>query len=86
MRAILFLGLVLVVFFAIRYLINSFKVKPNEATTRSGSGDSANETSQQSEKIVACEHCQLHIPLSQAQISDGKYFCSQQHLEDFSSK
>lgn len=85
MRAILFLGLVLIVFFAIRYLINSFKTL--QATTRPGSDDSApDNNSQQPEQMVACEKCQLHFPVSQAITQDGKHFCSQQHLEDFSRK
>ncbi|MDH5259470.1 MAG: metallothionein [Gammaproteobacteria bacterium] len=35
----------------------------------------------QEEKMVACDICQLHIPENEALQKDGKYYCSQEHLE-----
>jgi len=33
------------------------------------------------EKIVACDVCQLHIPENEALQKDGKFYCSQEHLD-----
>ena len=33
------------------------------------------------ENTVRCAHCQLHIPEHEALFHDGRYYCSQQHLE-----
>jgi len=33
------------------------------------------------EKTVRCAHCQLHIPINEAVSRNGRYYCSQQHLE-----
>ena len=30
---------------------------------------------------VRCAHCQLHIPEHEALFHNGRYYCSQQHLE-----
>ncbi|MFO7603260.1 MAG: PP0621 family protein [Gammaproteobacteria bacterium] len=35
----------------------------------------------QVENIVRCEVCQLHIPESEAIEDDGRYYCSQKHLQ-----
>ena len=31
--------------------------------------------------MVRCSHCQVHLPQTQALQEDGKWFCSQAHLE-----
>ena len=36
---------------------------------------------QDEQKMVQCEVCQLHIPENEALQRDGKFFCSQEHLE-----
>ncbi|MDH5369479.1 MAG: PP0621 family protein [Gammaproteobacteria bacterium] len=33
------------------------------------------------QKMVQCEICQLHIPENEALQRDGEFFCSQEHLE-----
>lgn len=48
---------------------------------------SANKTShvakKQSEhdKMVRCDICQLHVPENEALKKNGKFYCSQEHLE-----
>lgn len=38
------------------------------------------------ETMVACRHCQLHVPVSEA-IEDGdEFFCSQQHRLEWQQK
>jgi len=39
--------------------------------------------SNQSEKMVKCEHCGLHLPEKEALTHNGNHFCSQQHLDEY---
>jgi len=32
-----------------------------------------------STRIVKCEHCEVHLPESDAVVHDGHWFCNQQH-------
>ena len=32
------------------------------------------------EDMVRCEHCGVHLPRSESHTSDGKVFCSEDHL------
>lgn len=32
------------------------------------------------ENMVACAHCGVHLPRSEAQVQDGKFYCSAAHL------
>lgn len=36
---------------------------------------------EKSEKMVQCEVCQLHIPENEALKLNGKFYCSQAHLD-----
>lgn len=40
-----------------------------------------NKSEQNAEKMVKCHHCGLHILEQEALQSNGKYYCSQDHLE-----
>lgn len=40
----------------------------------------ARQKSQEEQKMVACDICQLHIPENEALQRDGKFYCSQKHL------
>jgi len=31
------------------------------------------------ESMVACRHCQLNVPTSEALVEDGHYYCSEEH-------
>lgn len=35
---------------------------------------------QEEQKMVRCDVCQLHIPEKEALQHDGKFYCSQEHL------
>ncbi len=30
--------------------------------------------------MVCCQHCNIHIPVNEAIIKEGKYYCSPEHL------
>jgi uncharacterized protein len=32
------------------------------------------------EDMVRCTHCGVHLPRSEGHVSDGKVFCSEEHL------
>ena len=36
---------------------------------------------EKTKKMVQCEICQLHIPENEALQRDGRFFCSQEHLD-----
>ena len=36
----------------------------------------------QEKTMVACDVCQLHIPEDEALQKDGKFYCSQKHLDN----
>jgi len=36
---------------------------------------------QEEQKMVQCDFCQLHVPEDEALQRDGKFYCSQEHLE-----
>ncbi len=39
---------------------------------------------QRSQKMVKCSHCGIHIAETEALKKGEHFFCSQQHLDDFS--
>jgi uncharacterized protein len=40
----------------------------------------ADQAKPNSENMVRCTHCGVHLPLSEATLSQGDYFCSNDHL------
>lgn len=41
---------------------------------------SATNTGRDSESMVQCAYCGIHLPQSESVQSDGQYFCSQAHV------
>jgi uncharacterized protein YpmS len=71
--------LVLIVWLAItivkRMLANSDTTKPNSTAT-------GNDNSHQhAESMVQCSACQVHLPRSEAFLVEGKFYCSQAHID-----
>lgn len=46
-------------------------------------GETQQHTNGQAEQVVACQHCGLHIPESEAIKQQQQSFCSQQHLDAY---
>lgn len=40
----------------------------------------------QPEEMVQCQHCKLHLPKSEARTVDGRFYCSQEHLNSVDEK
>ncbi|TNC96790.1 MAG: hypothetical protein FD121_1031 [Gallionellaceae bacterium] len=39
-----------------------------------------------SEDMVRCAQCGVHLPKSEATLSDGKHFCGEAHRREYESK
>ena len=44
---------------------------------------SGQKQSTKSKDMVQCEHCKTFLPKDDAIVMDSKFFCGQQHLEDW---
>ena len=67
MRLLILLAAVVVLILALRSLL-----LPSSRRTARG-------TPQTPEKMIACAHCQLYLPESEALSADGRFFCNREH-------
>lgn len=91
MRAIVFLLFVILVFFIVRFTLNRIiqireqnreqeRVGKNQQTKSNAKPDN------QTQAIVRCAECGIHLPQSEA-FYDGKdTFCSEGHMQQFHEK
>lgn len=75
MQAVLFLTLILLAYFLIRFVINTLV----EARTKS-QDTTATEDQIQSQTMVRCAHCGVHLPQSEAYFDGQHTFCSEGHM------
>jgi uncharacterized protein len=69
---LLFFGLIAVlVFWAIRSYRRGLKKRQEETHKEPPSIEG--------EDMVRCTHCGVHLPKSESLLSDGKFFCSDEH-------
>jgi uncharacterized protein len=69
---ILFLILIAILFFLlIRSFSRALKKKREEAEKA--------QRSLEGEDMVRCIHCGVHLPRSESIVSEGKFFCSDEH-------
>lgn len=66
MRILVLIAIGLLLYIIISNLLRKSKTSPTIAT----------------EKMVKCEHCNIHIPEKEALHSGEHFFCSQAHLDD----
>ncbi len=93
MRMLMWLGLAVLVYLAIR---KSVKAKqPPSNTTRNASenwtddsygtdrprGRGAESSHQQSEAMLSCEHCHVYFPASEVVLRGTQQFCSIEHAD-----
>ena len=71
MRTILLFALAMIAVYLVRGALQK------HAASRSAREDSRREDA---ERMVACEHCGLHIPESESVRSDDATFCCAEHL------
>ncbi|WP_369123425.1 PP0621 family protein [Undibacterium fentianense] len=91
MRIIVWLGLAVLVYFAIRKNMNASRTSAKKEETRFSTEDgssfsaarSVHQTTQ-SEAMLNCAQCQIYFPASEAVLRGNLQFCCKEHAEAFS--
>lgn len=93
MRMLMWLGLAVLVYLAIRKSIRTNKPPANSAQSDAsqwsdgpfgqapGAPHHAGTPSGQAEAMLACDHCQIYFPASEAVTRSAKHYCSQEHAD-----
>ncbi|NPA71403.1 MAG: hypothetical protein GXO35_01115 [Gammaproteobacteria bacterium] len=81
MRAIIFLLLVVLVFFIVRFVLNRI-IEIREAQNSAAEQDHS-ETTPLTEDMVRCAECGVHLPQSEAYYDGQDTFCSEGHMRAF---
>lgn len=75
MQAVLFLSIVILVYFLLRFLIN------HAIETRRKKGlDQQTEDESATQSMVRCAHCGVHLPQSEAYFDGQHTYCSEGHM------
>ncbi|MBN2865440.1 MAG: hypothetical protein JXK16_05480 [Thiotrichales bacterium] len=87
MRAIVFLLFVILVFFIVRFTLNRIIQirEQNREKERVGKNQQASNQKQDSETqaMVRCAECGVHLPQSEAYFDGKDTFCSEGHMQQF---
>ena len=94
MRVLIWLIFFLVLFLAVKSRIRAMQENMRKAVNEEFEAQAAQrpvpQTEKQAENMVACAHCQLFLPASEAvQLvtpSSRQYFCSDAHFKAFSAQ
>ncbi len=82
MRAIVFLLLVVLIYFIIRFILN--RVIQIRAQNKKLAEDAKeNAEGKKSEAMVRCALCAIHLPQSEAYYDGKDTFCSEGHMHEF---
>ncbi|WP_052501618.1 PP0621 family protein [Thiomicrospira microaerophila] len=76
MQAILLLSIVILIYFVLRYLINVIIDARARLKEESGEGDEP-----ESQAMVRCAHCGIHLPQSEAYYDGQHTYCSEGHMQ-----
>jgi uncharacterized protein len=76
MQAILLLSIVILIYFVLRYLINVIIDARARLKEESGEG-----VEPESQAMVRCAHCGIHLPQSEAYYDGQHTYCSEGHLK-----
>ena len=93
MRFLVWLGLALIVYLALKSKARSMQEDMRKAVKEEFEAGTANQARQRSagpvENMVACAHCQIYLPASEAvhltTPNSELFFCSESHLRMYSS-
>lgn len=95
MRAVIFLLFVVLVFFVVRFTLNRIiairdKQNAQQAKYEQNQNKQANASeqnnSENTQEMVRCAKCGVHLPQSEAYYDGKDTFCSQGHMQDFHQK
>lgn len=78
MRFFLFIVLIIILMLAIRMFAGRVQALFKSMQSNQNRS-SASRPIQQSESMVQCAHCHIHLPRSEAFMKDGKIWCSEEH-------
>ncbi|UQB41399.1 hypothetical protein JX580_06790 [Thiomicrospira microaerophila] len=81
MQAVLLLSIVILVYFVLRFLINMIV----EARSRLNQDETIDEAID-SQAMVRCAHCGIHLPQSEAYYDGQHTYCSEGHMKMGPSK
>jgi len=85
MRAIIFLLFVILVFLIIRFILNRIiEIRAKNPVPKQD--DRTSEGAIESEAMVQCALCGVHLPQSIAYFNGKDTFCSEGHLQAFQNK
>lgn len=76
MSRLLFIGLIFVVIY---WLLKSY-------LGRVGKDRAVGDASGQTEDMVRCTHCGVHLPKHESTLAEGEYFCSEAHRQAHSKR
>lgn len=93
MRLMVWLGLALIVFLAIRSKARSFRQNLHDAANKNFQSDPVfvrpDQSSVPAENMVACAYCQIYLPCSEALklvvANSEHFFCNEEHLKTYSA-
>lgn len=54
-------------------------LRPSRAISRQAGSPEQPQAKTHAEDMVRCAHCGVHLPLSEAIMAQGKYYCSEAH-------
>ncbi len=82
MRAIVFLLLVVLIFFIIRFTLNKIiQIRDQNKKLAEDAAGTAEERT--AEAMVRCALCNVHLPQSEAYYDGKDTFCSEGHMHEF---
>ncbi len=82
MRAIVFLLFIVLVFFIIRFILNRL-IQVRQQNRQAALDEIDATTQKDSESMVRCALCSVHLPQSDAYYDGKDTFCSEGHMQQF---
>lgn len=87
MRAVIFLLLVVLVFLIVRFTLNRvIEIREKQKQQELKQQEQQNTEKPQSQDMVRCAHCGVHVPQSEAYYDGKDTFCSEGHMQAFHDK
>lgn len=77
MQAVLLLSIVILIYFVLRFFINLII----EARARLNQGEAKDDDAIDSQAMVRCAHCGIHLPQSEAYYDGQHTYCSEGHMK-----
>lgn len=84
MRLLMWLGLVVLVYFAVRKNFRANQTRPDDAQKEEAWGDNTFPQPTGSKRVEAmlnCAHCQVYFPASEAVMRKAKPYCCNEHAD-----